>query len=318
MNINRKHILTAVVAIALLLITAITGGSLYLVDYALVDVPRERNSDLAKALHDFPELKPWTDSLQAIGALRDTFVAMPTGERAHALFVANPEAHGRTAVLVHGYGNNATSMLQIGRIYNKYLHSNILLPDLHGHGKSDGNDIQMGWKDRLDVMRWISLAPSIFHTPEDSMRLLVHGISMGAATTMCVSGEQTPNYVKGFVEDCGYTSVWDEFSHELDSRFSLPDFPLLYTASWLVEMRYGWGFKEASPLTQVAKCHKPMLFIHGDNDTFVPTAMVYPLYEAKPSPKELWIARGSKHAAAYGDHRREYTQRVVKFAEKYM
>lgn len=318
MNINRKHTLTAVGAITLLLVVAIMGGSLYLVNYALVDVQRERDSDLAKALHDFPELKPWTDSLQAISALRDTFVAMPTGERAHALFVANPEAHGRTAVLVHGYGNNATSMLQIGRIYNKYLHCNILLPDLHGHGKSDGNDIQMGWKDRLDVMHWISLAPNIFHTPKDSMRLLVHGISMGAATTMCVSGEQTPEYVKGFVEDCGYTSVWDEFSHELGSRFSLPDFPLLYTASWLVEARYGWGFKEASPLTQVAKCRKPMLFIHGDNDTFVPTAMVYPLYKAKPSPKELWIARGSKHAAAYGDHRQEYTQRVVKFAEKYI
>ena len=110
------------------------------------------------------------------------------------------------------------------------------------------------------------------------------------ATTMCVSGEQTPRYVKCFVEDCGYTSVWDEFSNEISARFSLPDFPLMYTASWVVKAKYGWGFNEASPLKQVAKCQKPMLFIHGDNDTFVPTWMVYPLYEAKPQPKALWIA----------------------------
>ena len=267
----------------------------------------------------FPELKSWVDSLQAVGALRDTFIVMPqTGKRAHALFVRSPRAKGRTAVLVHGYCDNATRMLPIARIYNRELGANVLLPDLYAHGQSDGDAIQMGWKDRLDVLHWISLAPELFRTEADSMRLVVHGISMGAATTMCVSGEQTPQYVKCFVEDCGYTSVWDEFSNEISARFSLPDFPLMYTASWLVQAKYGWNFNEASPLKQVAKCQKPMLFIHGDNDTFVPTWMVYPLYEAKPQPKALWIAHGSKHADAYGDYKEEYTHRVLEFVKKYM
>ena len=244
---------------------------------------------------------------------------MPTtGKRAHALFVRSPRAKGRTAVLVHGYCDNATRMLPIARIYNRELGANVLLPDLYAHGQSDGDAIQMGWKDRLDVLHWISLAPELFRTEADSMRLVVHGISMGAATTMCVSGEQTPQYVKCFVEDCGYTSVWDEFSNEISARFSLPDFPLMYTASWLVQAKYGWNFNEASPLKQVAKCQKPMLFIHGDNDTFVPTWMVYPLYEAKPQPKALWIAHGSKHADAYGDYKEEYTHRVLEFVKKYM
>ena len=30
-----------------------------------------------------------------------------------------------------------------------------------------------------------------------------------------------------------------------------------------------------------------MFFIHGDKDTYVPTWMVYPLYEAKSAPKQL-------------------------------
>ena len=208
-------------------------------------------------------------------------------------------------------------MLHIARIYNKEMHYNVVLPDLHGHGLSQGDDIQMGWFDRLDVLKWIDLAPKMFSTVGDSMRLVVHGISMGAATTMCVSGEHTPDYVKCFVEDCGYTSAWDEFAHELRGRFSLPEFPLLYTASWLTQAKYGWSFKEASPLKQVAKCKKPMFFIHGDKDTFVPTWMVYPLYEAKPQPKQLWIAPGSEHAFAYRDHREEYIKKVEAFVGKY-
>lgn len=54
--------------------------------------------------------------------------------------------------------------------------------------------------------------------------MAVHGISMGGATTMMVSGEEQQPFVKCFVEDCGYTSVWDEFSHELKSSFFLPPF----------------------------------------------------------------------------------------------
>ena len=81
----------------------------------------------------------------------------------------------------------------------------------------------------------------------------------------------------------------DEFRGELKEQFGLPSFPLLHTASWLCRQEYGWDFREASALEQVKKCTLPMLFIHGDADTFVPTWMVYPLYEAKPEPKELWI-----------------------------
>ena len=74
--------------------------------------------------------------------------------------------------------------------------------------------------------------------------MVVHGVSMGAATTMMVSGEELPPYVKCFVEDCGYTSVWDEFKGELKNQFGLPAFPLLDVASWeemhLADVLYPW------------------------------------------------------------------------------
>lgn len=313
----KKRLIYSLVALLVVFAAATTYGSFYLVDYALKSAPESHRKNWGKAMDWYPELKPWLDSIKTEGAWSDTFAIMPDGLCAHAVCIKSRKAEGRTAVVVHGYTNNSIDMLHIARIYNKEMHYNVVLPDLHGHGLSQGDDIQMGWFDRLDVLKWIDLAPKMFSTVGDSMRLVVHGISMGAATTMCVSGERTPDYVKCFVEDCGYTSAWDEFAHELRGRFSLPEFPLLYTASWLTQAKYGWSFKEASPLKQVAKCKKPMFFIHGDKDTFVPTWMVYPLYEAKPQPKQLWIAPGSEHAFAYRDHREEYIKKVEAFVGKY-
>lgn len=313
----KKRLIYSLVALLVVFAAATTYGSFYLVDYALKSAPESHRKNWGKAMDWYPELKPWLDSIKTEGAWSDTFAIMPDGLRAHAVCIKSRKAEGRTAVVVHGYTNNSIDMLHIARIYNKEMHYNVVLPDLHGHGLSQGDDIQMGWFDRLDVLKWIDLAPKMFSTVGDSMCLVVHGISMGAATTMCVSGEHTPDYVKCFVEDCGYTSAWDEFAHELRGRFSLPEFPLLYTASWLTQAKYGWSFKEASPLKQVAKCKKPMFFIHGDKDTFVPTWMVYPLYEAKPQPKQLWIAPGSEHAFAYRDHREEYIKKIEAFVGKY-
>jgi hypothetical protein len=165
----------------------------------------------------------------------------------------------------------------------------------------------MGWKDRLDALHWLKT----FQT--DTM--VVHGVSMGAATTMMLSGEQMPDGIKDlrFVEDCGYTSVWDEFSGQLKEQFGLPAFPLMYSTSLLCKLRYGWSFGEASALEQVRKCHYPMLFIHGNTDTFVPSEMVYPLYEAKPGAKELWIAEGAEHALSYKEHKAEYVSKIKAF-----
>ena len=175
--------------------------------------------------------------------------------------------------------------------------------------------MQMGWKDRLDVLRWTEIADSLFggHT-----RQVVHGISMGAATTMMLSGEELPSCVKCFVEDCGYTSVREQFAKELRGQFGLPAFPLLDVASWLCGLKYGWTFGKASALKQVARCDRPMFFIHGDADDYVPTAMVYPLYEAKPGEKELWVVPGAAHALSYRDNRAEYTRRVGEFVGRYI
>lgn len=297
----------------------IVGMSFYMLGHSLTPDPNRRDIDSAymDLFDSVPDMKPWVDSIKSHHVLRDTFITTD-GRRLHALYLRGDSAHGRTAVIVHGYKDTAVKFMHIGRMYHRDMGYNILMPDLNAHGQSDGSEIQMGWKDRLDVIRWTEVAEELFRDSLNKSRIVVHGVSMGAATTMCVSGEKLPNYIRCFVEDCGYTSVWDEFAGQLKAQFGLPQFPLMYTTSLLCRLRYGWSFSEASPLKQVAKCRRPMLFIHGDNDTFVPTWMVYPLYEAKTGAKQLWIAHGSGHATTFTDYPDEYRQQVATFVGKYM
>lgn len=295
-----------VIAVAIVAVVAI---GFYMLNYSLAPEPDRDNVQACfdNQFEEYPETKVWMDSLRHIQAFRDTFVVMPAGDRHHAYYVDNGSSH--TALVLHGWRDCPVDFLYLARLYNHEMGYNVVLPDAHAAGLSDGKAIQMGWLDREDIMLWMKT----FQT--DSM--VVHGVSMGGATTMMFSGDKMPDGLHDlrFVEDCGYTSVWDEFKGELKNQFGLPPFPLLHTTSLLCKWRYGWSFKEASAVSQVSKCHYPMLFIHGDKDTFVPTEMVYQVYEAKPEPKELWITEGTEHALSYKDHREEYIQRVKDFCK---
>lgn len=313
----RKIVYSAII-IMLILTGCTIGGSYYMLNYSLRPDGKilAKNADSYPFMYkNYPFLRPWVDSLRQVDGLKDTFVLNPRGVQLHAYYIAAPQPTKKTAVIVHGYTDNAIRMFMIGYLYNHDLKFNILLPDLQHQGDSEGPAIQMGWKDRLDVMQWMDIANRLYG---DSTQMVVHGISMGGATTMMVSGEPQPYFVKCFVEDCGYTSVWDEFSHELKATFHLPPFPLMNATSRLCEKKYGWNFKEASSLVQVAKCPLPMFFIHGADDTYVPTWMVYPLYEAKPAPKQLWIVPGATHAVSYKENKEEYTQKVREFVDRYI
>ena len=296
-----------IVMIVAVLLVVLTGASFYMLDFSLSPDPTRENTDSCyrQLYEDYPETAEWADSLRRKDGLRDTFLTMASGERHHAYYVN--KGSQKTALVLHGWRDQAIKFFYLGRMYERELGYNIVMPDLHACGKSEGEAIGMGWNDRQDVMQWMQT----FQT--DTM--VVHGISMGAATTMMLSSMQKPDGVKDirFIEDCGYTSVWDEFAGQLKEQFGLPAFPLLYTTSLLCQLRYGWSFVEASALNEVAKCHYPMLFIHGGKDNFVPTEMVYRLYDAKPEPKVLWVVPDADHALSYKTHQAEYTAKVRDF-----
>lgn len=170
-------------------IALLIGAGFFMLDYSLK--PENEGKDIAGSYQymyrEYPGLESWVDSLRQEEALKDTFILAKDGARLHAYYIAAARPTAKTSVIVHGYTDNAIRMLMIGRLYNRELGYNVLLPDLRNAGLSDGDHFQMGWLDRLDVLQWMDVASKIYG---DSVRMVVHGISMGAATTMMVSGEQ--------------------------------------------------------------------------------------------------------------------------------
>lgn len=215
-------------------------------------------------------------------------------------------------ILIHGYKSNNMNMMSYGAEYYERGY-NVLLPDNRAHGKSEGDYIGMGWLDKDDIVCWINWIVK----KDSKAKIIIHGVSMGGATTMMLSGENK-DHVVGYIEDCGYTSVWDIFASELHKRFSLPTFPVLDISSMVSQIKAGYSFKEASSLKQVKKCQKPMLFIHGGKDDFVPTEMVYQLYDAATCIKDIYIVDQAGHAESKDYDPEIYWNKIFAFINQNM
>lgn len=208
-------------------------------------------------------------------------------------FIYRKNAGHQWTILVHGFGGQHREMFDKAP-YFADLGFNVLLPDNRSHGESEGRWIGFGWQDRLDIIQWTEYL--IKQDPD--AQILLYGISMGAATVMMTLGEQLPPNVIAGIEDCGYSTVDEELAYQLHSLFHLPVFPLLSLVSLINRFRQGWGLKEADSRRQLGKNRLPVLFIHGDADTFVPSEMMAACYEAQAGPKARLLVAGAQHGMA--------------------
>lgn len=216
-------------------------------------------------------------------------------------------------IAVHGYTDSAYFMVGAAKQFLNYGY-NVLMPDLRAHGKSEGKYIGMGWLDRLDLMQWIDYLIATY----GNIKIILYGISMGAATVMMASGERLPSNVRAIIEDCGYTSAWEEFAYELKTLFHMPTFPALYNANVITKIRARYSLKKASAIKQVAKSKTPTLFIHGDKDKFVPFYMLDKLYEAASCKKEKLVIKNAGHTEAQAIEPERYWRVVRRFIKHYL
>lgn len=231
----------------------------------------------------------------------------------HGDVYVHDEPTSKWAIVTHGYTGNAASMTRYVRNFYEQGY-NVLAPDLRGHGNSEGDYIGMGWHDRLDMMKWID---EIIEVDSDA-EIVLFGVSMGAATVMMTSGEELPSNVKVVIEDCGYSSVSGVFIYQLKDLFGLPEFPVMQAANTMSNLRAGYDLYEASAVDQIRQSKLPTLFIHGDEDTFVPYEMLDEVYNAASTEKEKLVIEGAGHGEAEKVNPELYWNTIWGFLEKYM
>ena len=234
-------------------------------------------------------------------------------KRIHSFVYENPKKSNKWVICVHGYTSLPERMASHGKIFAD-MGFNVLFPAMRGHGVSEYKKISMGWLDRLDIIDWINYLLEL----DPWCEIVLVGVSMGGATVMMTIGEDLPGNVKCCIADCGYSSVWDEFSNEMKASYKLPAFPILNAANDVSRVVGGYSFKEASSIEQLKKAKTPTLFIHGEKDTFVPYRMLDLNYNAAACEKEKLSIPDAEHAESHLIHPEIYWPAVTNFISKYM
>ena len=230
------------------------------------------------------------------------------GFKLHATYYEPARESHDWAILVHGYGRDQTFANDYAEEYLKRGY-NVLTPDLRGCGTSEGIYLTMGTLESRDVVLW---AEKIVERDPDA-KIILHGVSMGAATVMMSAALQPKNLV-AVVEDCGYTSAYEMFTAQLDKIFGLPEFPIMPIVDVVSRIKVGVAISDAAPIESVKKISVPILFIHGDADKLVPYEMMDRLFNATTSTvKEKFTVEGAGHADAKPKNPTAYFDRVFKF-----
>lgn len=223
------------------------------------------------------------------------------------------KSNGKLMLLCHGARSSGIGeFCFIGpRLYNDGY--TLVFPDHRGCGDSDGKFMGYGTHESKDTFLWLDYAEKRF--PE--LDIFILGVSMGAATVLMMSENAVDKKIKGIIADCPYTSAWEEFSYQMKTSFHMPEFPILYTCDLYSRIFAHYSFKDASPLNAVKNSKKPILFIHGAADDFVPVYMQKKLYDACPNEKYMLTVEGAVHARSYYTNSDLYYKKLTDFIDRY-
>ncbi len=200
-----------------------------------------------------------------------------------------------TIILFHGYHTHYIH--DFPGIFGFYhgLGLNLLLVRQRSHGNSEGKYITFGVKERRDALSWIE-----FHNRTHGMdNVFLGGMSMGASTVLFAAGEDLPPNVRGITADCGFSSPAEILSHIIRRDFHLPPKLVLPLMEGWARLLGGFSFYECDSRKTLARSKTPVLFIHGEADTFVPCAMSKAGFDACRSEKALHLVAGAGHGRSY-------------------
>ena len=217
-------------------------------------------------------------------------------------------------LMLHGYRGDSERDLCGGVARAFALGHSAFIIDHRACGKSDGRVISFGVNESRDVHQWIAY---IIETIDKDAKIILTGVSMGAATAMICAGEVLPPNVVAVLADCGYTSAKDIIQKvmrdmKLPSKFVYP------FARIAAKFLGHFDPEEKSPIESMKRCRLPIIFIHGDADDFVPHAMSVENYDACASVhKKLVTVKGAGHALCYVVDSENYVKELKEFFEPF-
>lgn len=225
-------------------------------------------------------------------------------------------------VLLHGVHSHAWdgSLVDLARAYTRAGVDAMLL-DLRGHGKSAGRHVGLGLRERGDVRAAIN---ELLMRGFEAGKIGIHGLSYGAAVAVMAVAESKE--IGAVIADSAFADARDviagEISRETGFSTSVAEF-LLPGVSFLSQRLHSMELSKSAPEQVIAGISpRPVLLIHGTEDTVIPFDHTRRLQAAGDSNVELWPLVGYKHTEGirlepgypkWSPMREPYLRRVTQF-----
>ncbi|MFA7076628.1 MAG: alpha/beta hydrolase [Candidatus Izemoplasmatales bacterium] len=236
----------------------------------------------------------------------DVFIHSYDNLKLHAYFLPSLEkSTDNLAIVIHGYQSKATDMIIIAKLYSD-LGFKVLLIDLRGHGLSEGNFTSMGYYEKYDLKKWINHA---LRSYGGNSKILLHGVSMGAAMSLLVTEFSLKKHISYLVLDSGYTVFSKSLAESIKPKVLRIFIPGVSLFTYLF---HHFTLKNISPIKAIKHSEIPFLIIQGDKDKPVPLKMAEDLFQASPiTNKSLLVVEGSPHAKAFEINKELVTDTII-------
>jgi pimeloyl-ACP methyl ester carboxylesterase len=217
----------------------------------------------------------------------------------------------KAVIILHGHGGSYDLDVYRAPALNK-AGFNVLLFDFRAHGRSEGKHMTFGYEERRDVLGAIE-----FLHKRNMKHIGLLGFSYGGIVSMLVTPDC--HAVEAVITDGGPARM----NTAIASRGVEMGFPLWLTKplAWLIisitSLRLGVNLFQYEPIRWVRKiAPRPILFIHGDLDQYLPD--FDELFAAAKIPKEIWRLSDAGHTTASQFYPEEHTRRVIEFFRHYL
>jgi len=227
----------------------------------------------------------------------------------------------RTIIVVHGTRENRADpgmgLLPLSAALAKHGFA-VLAFDMRGSGLSQAAPLSLGYYEQRDVLGAVDfLLNGAMPYPKLGRPKVIGGwgVSMGAATLLLAAAQEPA--IHAVVADSAYTDALPLLEREIPKRSGLPSW---FTPGVLraAQTLYAIDFTAVHPVDVVAKiAPRPILFIQGAADTYVPTSDMTALAQAAQQGSgaqvSTWLVPKAAHAQAYHVAGQAYVDKVVAF-----
>ena len=227
----------------------------------------------------------------------------------------------RTIIVVHGNRTNRADkdagLLQLSVDFAQHGFA-VLAFDMRGTGESPPEPLSLGYFEQRDVLGAVDFLQSGTPPYPELGRpraIAGWGVFMGAASLLLATAQEPA--IRTVVSDCAYADIAPILEREVPTRGHLPTF---FTPGALraIQALYGIDYYSVRPLDIVASiAPRPIYFIHGDQDGFIPhsnmTELAAAAQTAPNAHVQTWLVPGADHAKSFDVEGQTYVTNVVAF-----